>query len=1212
MGQVPACRKASSLVMLRLARAFEQRQPPSTKADNGKTTVAVATKPSGGAANVTPTTVATTIAPGAPKSTTTSPTANKTTPDTATASSTTTAAAAAAGTTSTAPTSPPKATQPGASNSTTTATNGTAAPKSSPSNNTTNKKAPVVKKLPTLKALMLRKVKVTKLVQQEVQFMGSDLLKVLQVLPNPPTIAECVDTCLVIMENESKIKQLFTIIQTELGRKAETIDPSNAVFFGVFALQSLQALRTQSISTFELAHDFDYIYQMCYKNPEFETCVNALNPSLPPSAPGSTPPTPKFAPDTEARNICWKLARLLALKQDHVSAKVDPDGKHRRKNHIISSTASILFAASLGQAKIATKAGNTGNQEPPTKRLKTDSTDFAALTSALVAQLEKFITKHSHNSSESATISNAEIRLQLYKLYGSIDKLKIVRDYDKGARKMKAFDSGHASIANVFPPEKVRFILQNYRTIVHDLASEAQTNLQIAAALKKASLPIPEPPAPGAATVRMAIANVLMLFPMVLGEPWGIHRDAPKITTRLLCKWDNTKPSLHLKGSVAVVLIASDAHSSSASTRASYTPDAVMVDAGPPPTPPRPRPPSLVKNGELEPPVINDSMELNEWTLSILSLSVVKPSDSLLMYLGKTDRSRGDGTSCLHDVIVPVLNRGLLRVQGALRTSDPNGPKDTRLTVGRKDGQVYVSGQVDEGIQLCASVVGFYYHSLEAIIYDQMERMEFLGQFGSLLQSESFHRALLTCCYACTLKGAGTTHKIEMNGSHKETTVHLLMETIESSPYTFLKVTEALRRALVVTGDPSKKKLGSPIVPGLPVILQKHLQKLEVQMVDSIVWATSSSSKSEGSLALTIKTMKSLPGAWPPDVLESTLPEEILDSDDSPSTLIEEKYKPAFSSSTEANFLSYVLRKLLKIVFFRIQKICVALKLSNETHVHAQILVAFRYLLRNHLELFYDRHIDQLILCTVYGVCRVMRVNPEVTFARLMDAYIAVRKDDQGERACRVILRHVKLVANENEFRPEGKVVGNLIVFYNQVYVPKMQKHFTTSASLKNATEDYRKSHPLQSCNGFSTPATAANASKAPVGSVSKTSTIPASPSSKTQQQSEPKANGGASQSNTTEKQGSSENTPTSASLKLTPQVTAASPAASSDKNKADGDSEPNASNGTTEAKDTVIVVQIQNGKEVKVVESQGVNGAVPSANGSQKRTFSTMGGTTS
>jgi Retinoblastoma-associated protein B domain/Retinoblastoma-associated protein A domain len=1175
--QVHSCNKASSLLLLRLLRAFQQRLSPPTiddgteknpkKTDVGSTIAAAA---------IAATTTASTPTPSATKDTT-APTADK---DSAATPSTTS------------PSKEPCKDGAAANTKGTVATESTsAAPKPA-----TPPKTP-----PSLKSLMPRKVKVTKNVQQAVQFIGSDLLKVLQVQSYSPTVADVVDRSLLILGKEEKIKEVYEIFQTAIGGKSEEVDLSTSIFFGVFALQSLQALRSQSITTYELAYDFDYVYEMCYQADGFARCVNALNPTLPPPPPGSVTSPPPFAPDTEARNICWKLARLLALKQDNVGSKTDPEGKRRRRNHVITSAASILFAASLGQAKLELKndstiTGNgnaTSSAEPPAKKQKTDEkplNDFVDLAVVATTELGYFIARNSYSNPDFTSVATVEIRSQLSKIYSVIDQSKTVRDFEKGESAFKGIDAGNASITHSFTPEKVRFFLQHYRAIIHELGSEAQENLQISADSNPLKSSAPPAQKPGGTTVRMAIANVMMLFPMVLGEPWGIHRDAPKITSTLLCKGESKKPSMQQAASVAVVVSLPPRNKSP--VKKPSTSDVNMVETSPQKPPPPPRPPALVKVGDIEPPVISDSMELNEWTLSILSLSVVKPSDSLLMYLGETDRSLGDGSSCLHDVIVPVLNRGLLRVQGALRSTTAGSlALDTRLTVGRKDGQVYVSGQVDEGTQLCASVVGFYYHSLEAIINDQMERMEFLGSFGSLLRSESFHRALLACCYACTLKGVGTTQKLRMNGSHKDTTVHLLMETIESSPYTFLKVTEALRRALVITNDPSRKKVGSPIVPGLPVVLQKHLQKLELQLVDSIVWATASSSKSEGSLATTIKTMKGLPGAWPPDVLEASLPEELADSEDISNMLIDEKYKPPFCASTEANFLSYVLRKVLKISFFRIQEVCAALNLSKDTQVQTQILVAFRYLLRHNVDLFYDRHIDQLILCTMYGVCRVMRVQPEVTFGKLMDAYIVVRKNDQGERACRVILRHVKLVSNENDYRPEGKVVGNLILFYNQVYVPRMQKHFTMSKSLKSSAAEYRKQHPLQKVNGSSTVAPPGNttATSAPKTTIASAITVVGTSDSKVDGEAT-KENGSVSEAKP-------------------PISEDAGQAKASAPDAAAADPKPPTSDAKEKGNEAVVVAKVDDGKEVKIVEKTFVDTAKPTEKGTQKRTFSSIGG---
>jgi len=87
----------------------------------------------------------------------------------------------------------------------------------------------------------------------------------------------------------------------------------------------------------------------------------------------------------------------------------------------------------------------------------------------------------------------------------------------------------------------------------------------------------------------------------------------------------------------------------------------------------------------------------------------------------------------------------------------------------------------------------------------------------------------------------------------------------------------------------------------------------------------------------------------------------------------------------------------------------------------------------------------------------MIRVRPEITFGKLIDAYIAVRSEDNGERTCRVIVRHVKLVLSENGNQPDVKVVGNLVVFYNQSYVPKMKEYFLGSRSLKQSVTIYQK-----------------------------------------------------------------------------------------------------------------------------------------------------------
>jgi len=702
------------------------------------------------------------------------------------------------------------------------------------------------------------------------------------------------------------------------------------------------------------------------------------------------------------------------------------------------------------------------------------------LVAAPVSDLINFLTKSTSRSDGITPIDDADIRSHVMDTCMLINSLETMKHVHNNL--VDSFRS-NSILAKAFSPAKHQFFLLKYRNIIETLVQDTQRELKINTAFTQQGKT-------GAPAGRTGIANVLLLFPMVIGEPWGIHRDAPMITSKMMCSGETSKQSDALKDSVAVVLKMKPRPKvikRKATTDLITIPDSIVheskrakttsISESPKKMPnelslepidllsdssPSPGPTTTIdgRAGEIEAPIVNDLTELNEWTFSILSLSVIKPTDTLFTYLGENDRKRGNSHSCLQDVIVPVLNRGVLRIQNAIRSFSNNGLQlsNTKLTIGRRDGQVYVNGQVDQNIQLCASVVGFFFHALEVILQDQMKRMEFLGSFLSRLQSEPFHRALLACCYSCVLKGVGRTQKFQLNRKCENITVQVLMEITESDSFTFLKVLEEVRRSLVATGNTSQKQIGCPIVAGFPVILEKHVQKIEIQLIDSVLWNTSTASENlnHASFPLAIMTMKSLPGAWPPDILEPMLPEEISNTEGDSLKVFEVRHKPSFGSSSEASFISFVMRKLLKSIYFRIRAVCAALNLSQDTLLHTQILVSFRYLLRYHISIFNDRHVDQLLLCSIYGVCRVMKTKPTTTFGKIIDAYIAARGGEQGERACRAIVRHVKFVSPGNENRRGTPVAGDIISFYNSVYVPKMQKYFLSSKSLKRSAELYK------------------------------------------------------------------------------------------------------------------------------------------------------------
>lgn len=96
---------------------------------------------------------------------------------------------------------------------------------------------------------------------------------------------------------------------------------------------------------------------------------------------------------------------------------------------------------------------------------------------------------------------------------------------------------------------------------------------------------------------------------------------------------------------------------------------------------------------------------------------------------------------------------------------------------------------------------------------------------------------------------------------------------------------------------------------------------------------------------------------------------------------------------------------------------------------------------------------DQWILTCIYAITKILKYEPDVTFARLIDVYVDTRGKDLGEHTCQAIVRHVKILDGAGEGGEEGAYgatkIGSIIRLYNLVFVPVMKTHLLKSKSLK-------------------------------------------------------------------------------------------------------------------------------------------------------------------
>lgn len=151
--------------------------------------------------------------------------------------------------------------------------------------------------------------------------------------------------------------------------------------------------------------------------------------------------------------------------------------------------------------------------------------------------------------------------------------------------------------------------------------------------------------------------------------------------------------------------------------------------------------------------------------------------------------------------------------------------------------------------------------------------------------------------------------------------------------------------------------------------------------------------------------------------------------------------------------MSYIMCKLLLLAYRRIEALCNYLKVPPDYPVKSQVWATFRYLVRNHIELLFDRHVDHWILCSLYGVSRTVKYEPELKFAKIIEIYVAVREPELGSVTCQRIVRHIKIAVG---MTAEGSM-GNVITLYNKVFVPAMKEYLLNSKSLKSCTAKLAK-----------------------------------------------------------------------------------------------------------------------------------------------------------
>ncbi|KAH9581313.1 Retinoblastoma-like protein 1 [Schistosoma haematobium] len=138
--------------------------------------------------------------------------------------------------------------------------------------------------------------------------------------------------------------------------------------------------------------------------------------------------------------------------------------------------------------------------------------------------------------------------------------------------------------------------------------------------------------------------------------------------------------------------------------------------------------------------------------------------------------------------------------------------------------------------------------------------------------------------------------------------------------------------------------------------------------------------------------------------------------------------------------IAIFFRQTYQMASLRLRDLCERLSLTRE--LMAKIWTCIEQVIVHETELLRDRCIDQVIMCCIYGICKLVLYRP-LTFVDIVQVY---RMQPQSYRDIyrRVLINRVSYGRGNTEER------GDLSRFYNVIFLPQMKDFIKKAASVRS------------------------------------------------------------------------------------------------------------------------------------------------------------------
>ena len=328
----------------------------------------------------------------------------------------------------------------------------------------------------------------------------------------------------------------------------------------------------------------------------------------------------------------------------------------------------------------------------------------------------------------------------------------------------------------------------------------------------------------------------------------------------------------------------------------------------------------------------------------------------------------------------------------------------------------------------CHQAVQLFWATMESVLLTQdavlgkMNMQGKMARIGQLLKSEAFHRALLACAVEIVFVGNKIYHHLFPQS----------LKTFEVKPLVMFSVIDSFIGAR----------------PDLPNAFKNHLKWCEDCVVSDIAW------QNAGPKQELFGVMNACLKLLPTGLLSGGGGKGSGSSSGSSSS------SSSSSSSTKPKLpklLVDFLNKVQALANKRILQLATELGLETDTAVLDHIWTVFVSVLSTTYWLFQERHIDHIIVCCVYGVCKGH--GKSILFHRIINAHQKITQQIKSSNADLLMLYQAgrcDLRAEINsecasdasgtlKSRPSGwtRVTTSIIGFYNHVFLKQTKEIIT-------------------------------------------------------------------------------------------------------------------------------------------------------------------------